>query len=237
MKRFYKTASTGFEHDGITVLLDGKLLKTPSRQTMFVPTQSLADEICREWGAQKEEIIPDTMPMTQLLTTVIDRITPQRAAIIADILNYIDTDLVCYVITDPPELQAYQQRLWTPVRDWFEKTFNTTLNVTTGILAIQQNDDVHMVIASFLEALDDNHLGAFQLMVSTTGSVILSIAFYMGVFDADHINQAIFIDEDYKAELYNEEFYGRAPQQEVKEKNAKADLYASIKFKNLLSAA
>ena len=45
MKRFYKEVSIAPAEDGFAVLLDGKPVKTPGRNTLLLPTEALAERI------------------------------------------------------------------------------------------------------------------------------------------------------------------------------------------------
>jgi len=50
---------------GFSVHLDGRLLKTSSRQAMTLPSRSLALLVASEWEAQKEFLESHTMPMVR----------------------------------------------------------------------------------------------------------------------------------------------------------------------------
>lgn len=96
MKRFYKHVTCTQADGAFQILLDGRAVKTPDKH-LFVPeTRALAEAICFEWENQRDEICPETMPLTQWVSTLIDRIRPQRTNLIENILCYIDTDLICY---------------------------------------------------------------------------------------------------------------------------------------------
>ena len=81
-KRFWTETSLDQDNDGYIITLDGREVKTPQGSAMRVPQRSLADAICQEWDGQKEEIIPESMPMFKFTVTAIDRVTPQRGAIV-----------------------------------------------------------------------------------------------------------------------------------------------------------
>ena len=52
MKRFYKEVSVAPTEGGFAVLLDGRSVKTPARNTLVLPTQKLATAIAAEWRAK-----------------------------------------------------------------------------------------------------------------------------------------------------------------------------------------
>jgi len=91
-KRFYKTAAAV---DG-RILLDGRELKTQARNPLVIPSSALAEAIAAEWNTVEEQINPDRMPLTRLMNLTIDRAEADRDAMIQTILDYTETDLLCY---------------------------------------------------------------------------------------------------------------------------------------------
>ena len=80
MKRIYKIVSTKNTPKGYEILLDDRPLKTPGKKSFLLPCEALAQEVMREWAGQGKKIIPDTMPITQIICTKIDRVCSERAA-------------------------------------------------------------------------------------------------------------------------------------------------------------
>lgn len=111
MKRFYKMVSSKKTDEGYAIQLDGKIVNTPLGQTMAALTEALADAIVLEWAAQEDKIKPETMPLTQILTTRIDK-TRDRGAITEAVMKYLDTDLVCYWAKEPEALAKRQKEVW-----------------------------------------------------------------------------------------------------------------------------
>lgn len=235
MKRFYTLVSTQKTDGGYLITLDGRPVKTALRAELLAPTESLANALVLEWAAQEEEIIPDTMPLTQILSTKIDRVANERDAMQTYLFKYLDTDLLCYRAEEPPELKAAQEKAWDGHLSWFEKECGQSLEKTYGISALTQPQAAHDKAQSEIKALDDDHFTAFQLISSLCGSIILGLAVLNGKATADEIYSAIRVEEDFKAEIYNEEFYGGDPAQEVKDKAIKEDLKAAIEYLSLLA--
>src|ERR1041385_4081884 len=72
-KRFYQEArADNGGQNGFQVLLDGKPVMTPARQSLAAPTRPLAEAIASEWEAQKDDIDPARMPLTRLANAAID---------------------------------------------------------------------------------------------------------------------------------------------------------------------
>ena len=52
MRRFYKQVEKVKDNDGWIILLDGESIKTPARQTLYLPTIELAENKLLEWEEQ-----------------------------------------------------------------------------------------------------------------------------------------------------------------------------------------
>lgn len=233
MKRVYKLVSHNKTEDGHVIQLDGKTVKTPLGQPLAAPNRALADEIVREWSEQSDEIIPDTMPMMQMLTTAVDR-TRERATITKTILKYLDTDLLCYRVKEPIDLAKRQKEVWDRWLTWFDETFESPLEVTFKIDALKQDDDTHKQIWNYLEALDEYYFTVLQIVTSVSGSIVLGLAFIEREATPEDVFAAAELEEIYHAELAGEEVHGADPVQERRQKAMKRDLESAQRFLELL---
>ena len=234
MKRFYKLVSTQSSQDGYLITLDGRPVKTALKKEMLAPNEHLANALVVEWSGQQEEINPDSMPLTQILSTKIDRVSHEREAMQKYVFKYLDTDLLCYRTDHPPELQKAQEEMWNPHLEWFAQEYGTPLETTFAITALKQPDTAHEKIRSIIKGLDDDRFTAFQLIVSASGSLVLGLAAINGKLTAEEIYAAMRVEENFKAEIYNEEFYGADPAQEKKDMATQEDLRAAMHYLSLL---
>ena len=243
MKRFYKLVSKSKTDNGWSVELDGRPVKTPIKAAMLMPTEALADAIMAEWSAQEEVINPEAMPLTQLLSTQIDRVQNQRDALRGEVLKFLDTDLICYraeMDEDAPESvreQAKRQALvWDEWTKWFAEKFGIELKTTTHIIALRQDEAAHEKTAEFVDGLDDAHFTVLQMSVPLAGSIVLAMAFVDGAISAEDLLAAARVEEHFKDEIYNAEFYGRDPMLEEKDQTILRDLKAAEEYLKLLKA-
>ena len=95
MKRFYKQAGVKRAAGGHGVELDGRLVKTPGKRDLVVPSPALAAAMAGEWEAQQGEIRRETMPLTRLAGVTLDRGSIEREAVVQKAAGYAGTDLVC----------------------------------------------------------------------------------------------------------------------------------------------
>lgn len=233
MKRTYKVASHTKTEDGFVIQLDGKSMKTALGQPMAAPNRTIADAIVKEWASQGDEIVPEIMPVTQMLTTAIDG-TRERDAITKTLLKYLDTDLLCYRVKEPAELAKRQKEVWDRWLAWFDEHFESPLDVTFGIKALEQDADTHKQIWNYLEALDEYYFTILQIVTSLTGSIVLGLAFIEHEAQPEDIFNAAELEEIYHAEIADEETHGADPVQDRRQKVLKRELASAKNFLDLL---
>lgn len=230
MKKFYKLVSIRNADHGWAIELDGKPVRTPAGSSLRSPSESLADAIAHEWSSQETDILPETMPLTQLLVTAIDRVDKERDVIQKTVLGYLDTDLLCYRASEPPELVQKETLARDPWLFWFEKQHGVKLGTTRGLMALHHDDAAHAAVDHAVRTLDLWAFTVLQMVTSLTGSLVLALAFVTGPAQEDDLLRALYVEEDYKAEIYNEDFYGRAPHQEKAMQSVGRDLRAGRVF-------
>ena len=233
MKRIYKVASHTKTEDGYVIQLDGKSVKTPLAQPLAAPNRTIADAIVKEWASQGDEIVPEIMPATQMLTTAIDGIR-ERDAITKTLLKYLDTDLLCYRVKEPAELAKRQKEVWDRWLAWFDEHFESPLEVTFGIKALEQDADTHKQIWNYLEALDEYYFTILQIVTSLTGSIVLGLAFIEHEAQPEDIFNAAELEEIYHAEIAGEDVHGADPVQDRRQKVMKRELASAKNFLDLL---
>jgi chaperone required for assembly of F1-ATPase len=233
MKRVYTLASYTKTEDGYVIQLDGKTVKTPLAQPLAAPNKTIADAIVREWSEQKDAIVPDSMPMTQVLTTALDR-QRDRDAITKQLLKYLDTDLLCYRVKEPVDLAKRQKEVWDRWLTWFDEHFESPLEVTFGIDALKQDTDTHKQIWNYLEALDEFYFTILQIVTSLTGSIVLGLAFLEHEAGPEDIYNAAELEEIYHSEIAGEAEYGADPVQEKRQNNLRRELASCKEFLSLL---
>ena len=116
--------------------MDDSVLITPEKNELILPTKMLASEIEKEWDQQGKEINTALMPNTRMACTAIDRISADKEPTVAKLLEYADTDLLCYRASGPNALRSRQEELWQPVLNWVEKSLAAPLIVTEGVMPV-----------------------------------------------------------------------------------------------------
>lgn len=237
MKKFYSTVSTGpAVGGGFVVLLDGRPVRTPEKALMAAPNAELAAAIATEWAEQGELVIPETMPLTQMLTTCIDR-AAQREAMTAAVLAYIDSDLLCYPADEPEALRQEQEKIWSPWLKWFERTYGIALLTTYSLARLDQPAAAHEKTAAEINALDFQTFTVFQMVVSITGSIVLGLAFIRGDINAIECWRCALCEEQHYERVHDLEKHGSDPIEGKRRDAMLRDLEAANAYLKLLRAS
>ncbi len=204
-KRFWKNVYVVFSEAGYLVKLDDKILKTPAKRQMVLPTEALAKKVALEWDEQVEEIDPTTMPFTKSANAALDKVSEQFEEVSSLLGEYGDTDLLYYRADSPPELQKRQKIGWDPIVKWAENTLKVQINCGTGIVYIPQNEQIFSEMRIKISNLNIFELTAFYDMVSITGSLILGLAIINGRLSAEEAYQLSRVDELWQLEQWGED--------------------------------
>jgi chaperone required for assembly of F1-ATPase len=231
MRRVYATVETRPVDKCWGVALDGKPVRTPAKFELAVPSLALASAIAAEWDAQREEIRPETMPLTRLAATAIDRTPAQRGLVVAETTNYAATDLLCYRAEHPPALAARQDAVWQKLIDWAALRYDAVLAVTTGIVPAPQSPAALRAFAAIVGAQDDFHLTALHTLTAAAGSLVIALALLEGRLDAEAAFTAAQLDETFQIETWGEDAEAAARRRALA-----ADIAAAARFIALLDS-
>jgi len=229
LKRFYGDAAVVAAPDGtFGITLDGAAAVTPGRNALAVPTRALGDAIAAEWRAQGHTVDPQSMPMTRLANTALDRVAPNRAQIVSQVAAYAASDLLCYRAVEPVDLVRRQAAAWDPLLAWARTRFGCTLRTGAGVTFVAQDAAVVPSVTAALDTLSFFRLTAVGTMAGITGSAVLAFALAegrlgpRGAFDAAHLD-----------ELWNRERWGFDAEAEARGLAMAADLDAAKRFFDL----
>lgn len=196
-KRFFEQASAGEEeHGAYPVLLDRRLVRTPGRRTLALPSRPLAEAVAAEWDVHREAIDPAAMPLTRLANTIIDGVADTKPAVAADIEKYLGSDLLFYRAAEPDGLVALQAQHWDPVLAWAREAFGARFILSEGVMFVAQPPSAIAAMRLALPA-DAWRLGALHAITTLTGSAVLALAVLHGRLSAEEAWAAAHIDEDW----------------------------------------
>lgn len=204
-KRFYKQASVAAFEDQFAVELDGRLIKTPDKSTLRLPTASLAQAIADEWAAQEEVLDLQAMTLTRLANVALDRTPETRADLAEELTRYAGTDVTCYLADAPSELRARQEAAWKPWREWAGQELGIVLVPVVGLIASPQPQASLDAVRAHALSLDDFRLTTLTWACSLLGSAVLAVAVERGALTAPDALAASTVDEDWQIEQWGED--------------------------------
>ncbi|MBV1863072.1 MAG: ATPase [Rhodobacteraceae bacterium] len=201
-KRFWKTASVLELENGFGIALDGRRVKTPARADLAVPVAEIAQMIAAEWDAQTDAVNPEIMPATRWANSAIDKVSVQRADVIAMLAEYGGSDLLCYRAEHPEGLLEQQKQAWDPLLAWAEKQLDARLETTCGVLPVEQSNHSLRKLETALEVYDSFQIAAIHDLVTISGSLVLALAVSKGEIPVSQAWKISRIDEDWQEKLW-----------------------------------
>lgn len=205
MKRFYREASTALCPGGWQITLDGRPVKTQGGRALVLPSDTLAQALAAEWAAQGEEIDPATFLLRDLADHAIDGIAPARAAAIADLLRYAETDTLCYRAEPEEPLHARQQAEWEPLLKAAERRWDVHFERIAGVIHRPQPEATLRRLEAVLAAQSDFALSALTTMTTLSASLMIGLTALEGDADPAALWNAASLEEDWQAELWGKD--------------------------------
>jgi chaperone required for assembly of F1-ATPase len=230
--RFYREVSVGEpsgDEVGYRILLDGRAIKTPLGSALSLPTRALAETIAEEWRSQDGNIRPETMVLTKLANTALDRVTHTQEEIRAQIVSFAKSDLLCYRAETPTGLVERQIREWDPLLTWIAETHGARFKTVTGIVYADQPEQVLAAVESALAARSPYELAAVAFAAASLGSAILALALAAERITPEEAFAASQLDALYQAERWGEDAEAKSARDAVKK-----DIEAASRFLHLL---
>lgn len=204
-KRFWTEVSVTEAEAGFGIALDGKPVRSPYKTLLRVPTRRLAEAIAVEWEAQDGAIDPETMPLTRMGNSALDKVAPQRKAVLAHLTEYAQTDLLCYRAERPQQLIDRQAEHWDPILAWAKDALSADLRVGAGLMPIDQPKEAIRNVASELERADNFELTGLHDLIGLSGSAILGLAVSNGKLSPQQAWDMSQLDERWQAEQWGDD--------------------------------
>ena len=221
-ERFWAGAAVEPAPGGWSVLLDAKPLLTPARTPLVAPSEPLATAIAAEWDGVEGAIRPETLHLTRLANSALDRVAPRRDEVIDDIAAYGATDLLCYRAEALSALAARQADAWDPWLIWAADTLHAPLRTTTALAPAPQPGPSLAALRGAVARADAFTLAALHELVSISGSLVLGLAVAGNALPGEEAWSLSRVDETWQVESWG--------------RDAEAEAAAALKRRDLLNA-
>jgi len=208
LKRFWKTVGIDKRGDAYAVTLDKRPLKTPAGNTMLLPESKalIATLIAHEWETQETLLKPHALPLTSLASRAIDALGQEetRAEVRASLLEYLDTDTICFYQEEPPPLVVLQEKYWDPLLNWARTTFDVEIQKFDSILFNSQPEATKRKFDKLLAQFDPWEMAAMERATYTTKSFIVALALVKRQLTADQAAETAQVEVNSQIERWGE---------------------------------
>ena len=163
------------------LLYEEKPFNTPKGNKILLPTIKSQTQFIKKVNS---EFLKKNSNFMQLLFFSNDIDDNKKKNISESILNFIDTDTVCFRDKDKPELLKLQKKRWDNYLYFCKKHFYLDFHINYSIFLRKQKINIHIKIKEILNKMTNYHLTTFYFLVKTTNSIIISLNILFNDTDA-----------------------------------------------------
>ncbi|KAG8345345.1 putative ATP12 chaperone protein [Trypanosoma vivax] len=169
--------------DWYTVLVDGRKVKAfGSNNVLAIPSEAMAYACAYEYGEQKEYLNKLLMPLTDICSGALT-VAPQMIAPRVDyLMSFYQNDNMYF---RSPPVAAEQDKLISPIAEWFSQTFEVHVPRILGIGHPQIHPSSTLKVRDHLLSMSMNPYQIVALCVAAqfTSSLLLPLAMFHKVVD------------------------------------------------------
>lgn len=228
MKRFWKDTGTAPAAGGWQVTLDGRGVKTQGGRLQVVPTAALAEALAAEWAAQGDELEPASFVLRDLADYAIDVIAPDRAAAIAALMPYGETDTLCYRADPGDVLHRRQIEEWEPLLGAAEARWGVRFERISGVIHRPQPAATLERLRGLLAGADPFALAALRSLAGLAASLVIGLLALEPDQEPEALWNAANLEEDHQAELW-----GQDAEAAARRAKRRGDFLAAARFAQL----
>ena len=204
-KRTWINTSIELIGPSFAILLDDNYLYTPKKAKVLLPTQKLAQKVADEWKLQKKIINPSKMPYSRLVNSAIDKVNENFDSIVSDLVDYGDTDLVCYRSISPEDLVILQNKHWDPILVWAKNELEVDLKVNSGVNYKAQDPIQLQKLSKEISSFNPFSLTGLYDLVTISGSLLVALAVYYKHITPTEGFDISFLDEDWQRKKWGQD--------------------------------
>lgn len=202
-KRFYKTVSVTRSDNRFEINLDSRKLKTPHGNIFYTTNEPLALAVMNEWDTQQEKIETHNMHLTTLINTAIDNPSHHNKEVFCEkIIQFLDSDTICFQSSEPPELAKLQSEKWDPVIEWFEYRFSCKVPIKKDVIVSPVSDAARLSVYRHLTSHNDWSLLGMSFVTENLKSLLLTLALTERVINVDDAVSLSLLETEFQTEQW-----------------------------------
>ena len=156
----------------LNLLCEEKIFNTSKGNKILIPKIKSQAQFIKKINS---EFLKKNSNFMQLLFFSNDIDDNKKKTIFESILNFIDTDTVCFRDKGKPELLELQKKRWDSYLYFCKKYFYLDFHINHSIFLKKQKRDIHNKIKKILDKMTNYHLTTFYFLVKITNSIIISL--------------------------------------------------------------
>lgn len=131
-------------------------------------------------------------------------VNKNREALIDKLVDYSLNDALLFWSTDK-KVQQEQEKKWSPILLWINKTVNGEFRKTTEIDNYPENKDTSLKLKRYISSLSEKELSGFYIASLNMRSVLLALALVKGRITAEQAFELAELEELYQANKWGTE--------------------------------
>jgi chaperone required for assembly of F1-ATPase len=205
MKRFYEDVAVTTVDGGWQVTLDGRAIKTVKGAAQLAPSEALAQAMAEEWAGQGDKIDPTSLVMRDMADFAIDLVANDIPTTIATLVEYGETDTLCYRADPEDALYKRQQEEWEPFLQSIEERHRLRFHRISGVIHKHQPTETMASLRNLIGEFDHFTLAGLQNTASLSASLCIALETVDPECDPDALWQLASLEEEWQAELWGRE--------------------------------
>ena len=129
-------------------------------------------------------------------------VASDRPGTIAKLLEYGETDTLCYRADPEDALYKHQQDEWEPLLSAVEQRHGIRFHRISGVIHKSQPEDTMATIRSLLDGFDHFILAGLQNTASLSASLCIGLETTGTECDADNLWRLASLEEEWQADLW-----------------------------------
>ena len=184
------------------LLYEKKLFNTSKGNKILIPKITSQTRFFKKINS---EFLKKNSNFMQLLFFSNDIDGNKKKTISESILNFIDTDTVCFRDKNKPELLELQKKRWDHYLYFCSKYFSLDFNINYSIFLKKQKKNIYSKIKKILNKMTNYHLTTFYFLVKTTNSIIISLNILFNDTDAGLAWKDSNLEYEYNKSVWGED--------------------------------
>lgn len=202
MKRFYKEVAVTPVEDSWQVTLDGRGIKTVKGAPQLVPSRALAEAMAKEWSIQGEKINAEILVLRDMADFALDLVATDRTGTIDKLVEYGETDTLCYRADPEDALFRKQQEEWEPLLSTIEQHYGLNFHRISGVMHKSQPLETMARLREILAEKDDFTLAGLQNTASLAASLCIGLESVRAEHAPEYLWQIASLEEEWQAQLW-----------------------------------